>query len=79
MKALLAKTDAAGANRYAASLFTFFSEDSRADELKSYAKANLPPASAPDVAKVVDEVQFRAEFKKRLTPQLNTWIERKNR
>jgi len=79
MKTLLAKTDAAGANRYAASLFTFFSEDSRTDELKSYAKANLPPASVPDVAKVVDEVQFRAEFKKRLAPQLNTWINKANR
>ena len=27
MKALLAKIDAAGANRYAPSLFTFFSDD----------------------------------------------------
>ncbi|HEY4258170.1 MAG TPA: M1 family metallopeptidase [Candidatus Udaeobacter sp.] len=79
MKTLLAKTDAVGANQYAASLFTFFSEDSRADELKSYAKANLPPASAPNVAKVVDEVEFRAEFKKRLVAQLNTWINKKNR
>ena len=77
LKTLLAKTDAAGANRYAPSLFTFFSDDSRADELKSYAKTNLPPASAPDVAKVVDEVQFRTEFKKRLAPELNTWIEQK--
>jgi aminopeptidase N len=74
MKALLAKSDAAGANRYAASLFTFFSEDSRADELKSYARGNLPHASAPEVAKVVDEVQFRAELRKRLAPQLNAWI-----
>src|SRR5436305_5256250 len=51
LKTLLAKTDAAGANSYAPSLFTFFSDDSRADELKSYAKTNLPPASPPDVAK----------------------------
>jgi aminopeptidase N len=79
MKTLLAKTDAAAANRYAPSLFTFFSDDSRADELKRYAKTNLPPASAPEVAKVVDEVQFRAEFKKRLAPQLNTWIDSKDR
>ena len=77
LKTLLAKTDAAGANRYAPSLFTFFSDDSRADELKSYAKTNLPPASAPDVAKVLDEVQFRTEFKKRLAPELNAWIEQK--
>src|SRR5438552_10286922 len=79
MKTLLDKTDAAGANRYAPSLFSFFSEDFRTDELKSYAKANLPPASVPDVAKVVDEVQFRAEFKKRLALQLNTWINKANR
>jgi aminopeptidase N len=78
MKALLAKTDAAGVNRYAPSLFTFFSDDSRADELKTYAKNNLPPASAPEVAKAVDEVEFRAEFKKRLAFQLNAWIDRKN-
>ena len=70
MKALLAKTDALGANRYAPSLFAFFSENSRADELKSYAKANLPATSAREVAKAVDEIEFRAEFKARLTPQL---------
>src|SRR5213592_2384622 len=75
MKALLAKIDAAGANRYAPSLFTFFSDDLRTDELKTYAKNNLPPASAPEVAKVVDEVQFRSEFKKRLVTQLNTWLD----
>jgi aminopeptidase N len=70
MKALLAKVDAAGANRYAPSLFTFFSDDSRADELKHYAKKNLPQASAREVAKVVDEIQFRAEFRDRLVSQL---------
>jgi aminopeptidase N len=79
MKALRAKTDAAGANRYAPSLFTFFSDDSRATQLKTYAKTNLPLASGPEVAKVVDEVQFRAEFKKRLASQLNAWIEKKER
>ncbi|HJY54380.1 MAG TPA: M1 family aminopeptidase, partial [Candidatus Udaeobacter sp.] len=74
MKALLAKVDAAGANRYAPGLFTFFTDGSRADELKNYAKKNLPPASAPEVAKVVDEIQFRAEFKNRLVSQLPTLI-----
>ncbi len=43
MKALLAKVDAAGANRYAPSLFTFFSDGSRADELKNYAEKNSGP------------------------------------
>jgi hypothetical protein len=74
MKALLAKVDAAGANRYAPSLFTFFSDDSRAAELKNYAKKNLAPASAPEVAKVVDEIQFRAEFRDRLASQLPALI-----
>ncbi len=79
MKALLAKTDALGATRYAPGLFTFFSENSRADELRAYAKANLLQTSAPEVAKAVDEIQFRSEFKRRVTPQLTAWIERKNR
>jgi aminopeptidase N len=75
MKALLAKVDAAGANRYAPGLFTFFTDGSRADELKNYAKKNLPPASAPEVAKVVDEIQFRTEFKNRLVSQLPALIQ----
>ena len=74
MKTLLAKTDAAGANRYAPSLFTFFSDQSRANELKTYAQANLPAATAPDVARAVDEIQFRAEFKNRVTSQLGVWL-----
>ena len=77
MKALVAKIDAAGANRYAPSLFTFFSDDSRANELKTYAKNHLPPASARDVAKVIDEIQFRTEFKRRLAMQLAPWIKKK--
>ena len=75
MKALLSKSDALGVNRYAPSLFTFFSEESRADELRSYAKANLPPTSAKEAGKAVDEIQFRSEFKKRLANQLSAWIE----
>ena len=76
MKALLAKTDALGANRYAPSLFTFFSDDSRADELKAYAKASLPAESATEVAKAVDEIQFRSEFETRLASQLSAWIDK---
>ena len=78
MKALLAKTDALGANTYAPSLFTFFSNTSRAQQLRTYAKNNLPAASAPHVAKALDEIQFRTEFKKRLAPQLSAWIDSKN-
>jgi len=75
MKALLAKTDALGANTFAPGLFVFFSEKSRADELKTYAKSNLPATSAKEVAKAVDEVEFGTEFKKRIVPQLNNWLD----
>jgi aminopeptidase N len=78
MKALLAKTDALAANTYAPSLFTFFSDDSRARELKRYAENNLSAASAPQVAKAVDEIQFQSELKKRLAPQLSAWIDDKH-
>ena len=74
MKQLLAKTDALGANSYAPSLFTFFSDSARIAELESYAKSNLPPASAKAVAKAVDEIGFRAELKPRLLTQIATWI-----
>ena len=77
MKTLLAKTDAAGANRYAPSLSAFFSDQSRVNHLEAYAQANLSAASAADVAKAVDEIQFRAEFKKRLTNQLGVWLGQK--
>jgi aminopeptidase N len=72
MKVLLGKTDALGAVRYAPSLFTFFSDVSRVAELKAYAKANLLPSSAREVAKAADEIEFRAEFKKRISSQLET-------
>ena len=77
MKALLAKADALGANNYAPSLFTFFSDPARAAELKAYAKVNLPwtAASTKEVAKAADEVEFRSEFKRRLISQLTTWTE----
>jgi len=78
MKTLLAKTDALGANSYVPSLFNFFSEPSRAAELKVYAKTNLPStaACAMEVAKAIDEVEFRAEFKRRLISQLAAWIDK---
>ena len=78
MNALLAKTDAAGMNRYAPGLFTFFSDESRVVELQTYAKKNLSAASAPEVAKAVDEIQFRAEFSKRFASQLKTWVDSRN-
>jgi len=74
MKALLAKTDALGANTYAPSLFTFFSDASRAQELRTYAKNNLPAASAREVAKALDEIQFRSEFKRRFVSKFPEFV-----
>ncbi|MDQ6807927.1 MAG: ERAP1-like C-terminal domain-containing protein, partial [Verrucomicrobiota bacterium] len=73
MPELLAKTDALGANSYAPSLFTFFSDEGRIAELETFAKANLAPEAAKEVAKATDELGFRAELKKRLLPQLTAW------
>ena len=72
MKQLLAKTDALAANSYAPGLFTFFSDAARIPELERYAKSDLPPTAAKSVAKAIDEVGFRAEFKTRLLTQIGT-------
>ncbi|HEX7517273.1 MAG TPA: M1 family aminopeptidase, partial [Chthoniobacterales bacterium] len=74
MKQLLAKTDALAANSYAPGLFTFFSDAARISELKGYAKSDLPPTAAKDVAKAIDEIGFRAEFKPRVLAQVASWI-----
>jgi hypothetical protein len=47
--------------------------------LEAYAKSSLPPSAAKAVAKAVEEIHFRAEFKERLTPQLASWIENGSR
>ncbi|CAN5507434.1 M1 family metallopeptidase [soil metagenome] len=74
MKELLAKQDALGVNDFVAGLFMYYSEPKDAAALQRYAKANLPDAAARAVAKTVDEIDFRAEFKKRLVPQLKAWM-----
>jgi aminopeptidase N len=78
MKELLAKSDALGASRYAPSLFVFFSDPARIEEIQTYAKKNLPSGSATDkmVAQAVDEIGFRSELKERLVPQLTAWIDK---
>jgi aminopeptidase N len=72
MQVLLGKIDAGNVNSYAPGLFTFFSDPERAAELKTYAKSNLPASSARQVAKAVDEVEFRSVFKRRMTNQLDS-------
>ena len=74
MKQLLAKADALSANSYAPSLFNLFSDAARIAELERYAKSDLPPAAAKDVAKAIDELGFRAELKPRLLTQIGAWL-----
>jgi aminopeptidase N len=74
MKQLLAKTDALGGNSYVPGLFTLFSDPARITELEKFAKSDLPPSAAKDVAKAVDEVGFRADLKLQVTAQIATWL-----
>ncbi len=75
MKALVAKQDALGASSYVPDLLVSSSDPKDAEALQQYAKANLPASSTRAVAKAVDRIGFRAEFKKRLIPQLKAAIE----
>ena len=50
MKQLLGKADALTVNSYAPSLFGFFSDQARVDELAAYAKSDLPPEAKRAVA-----------------------------
>jgi aminopeptidase N len=70
LKPLLAKVDALNANSYLPSLFIFFFDPGRIEELKAFAKKNLSEASRKPVEIASDEIQFRADFRKRLIEQL---------
>jgi len=67
---LLAKVDALTANSYLPSLFSFFFDPARAEELKAFAKKNLAESSRKPVEIASDEIQFRTDFRKRLIEQL---------
>jgi aminopeptidase N len=79
MKELLAKQDALGSDAFAPGLFTFFSDPQEAGTLEKYAQSDLPPSAAKAVAKAVEQIGFRAEFKQRLRPQLKSWMEKDSR
>ncbi|MEY2493367.1 MAG: hypothetical protein QOH24_2318 [Verrucomicrobiota bacterium] len=70
IKGLLAKVDALGANSYIPSLFTFFNDPYRIEELRSFARANLSEGSNKPVEIAADEIRFRAELRKRLLNQI---------
>ncbi len=69
-KTLLAKVDSLEANTYVPSLFTFFSDTTRIDELKTFAQKKLSPESSKAVEIAADEVSFRADLRRRLIEQV---------
>jgi aminopeptidase N len=73
LDALLARIGALEETSYVPRLFRAFSDDSRAEELEALAKAKLPPAAGPQVAKAADEIRFKAALKKRLMPDIDAW------
>jgi aminopeptidase N len=79
MKELLAKQDALSINNFAPGLVIFSSSPKDAEALQKFAKTNLPDSSSKDVAKAVDEIEFRAELRERLGSQLTSWIESQTR
>jgi aminopeptidase N len=79
MKELLAKQDALSMNNFAPGLVMFSSSTKDAEALQKFAKTNLPDSSSKDVAKAIDEIEFRADLKERLRPQLKSWIESQTR
>ena len=70
LKPLVAKVDALNANSYLPSLFTFFFDPARIEELKTFAQKNLAESSRKPVEMASDEIQFRADFRKRLIGEL---------
>jgi Aminopeptidase N len=70
LKGLLAKLDALGANNYIPSLFTFFNDPKRMEELRRFAKAELSPASEKPVEIAADEIRFRSDLRTRLLKQI---------
>ena len=72
LKALTAKVDALNANSYLPSLFTFFSDPARIEELTAFAQKNLSESSGKPVELASDEILFRADFRKRLIEQIQS-------
>ncbi|MEA3207541.1 MAG: hypothetical protein QOE70_598 [Chthoniobacter sp.] len=70
---LLAKLGSLEATGFVPSLFRPFNDAARAAELERFAKDKLPPESAPQVARVADEIRLKASLKERLLPDIDAW------
>ena len=79
MKELLAKQDALSINSFVPGLVMFSSSAKDAENLQKFAQTDLPRTNRKDVAKAVDQIEFRADLKERLRPQLESWIKSQSR
>jgi aminopeptidase N len=73
VKELLAMQAFFQRNRYMPRLAGNFSEQSRADELEAFAKANLPADAMSEVKKAAAKIRYRADLKKRELPIVDTY------
>ncbi len=72
--ALLANQDALAKVFAVPALYSAFSDNTHADALVAYAKANLPPDAAPQIAKTVSRIRAAAALKARLLPDVDKWV-----
>lgn len=72
--ALFANQDALSRVFAIPALYGAFSDNAHADELAAYAKANLPPDAAPQIAKTVSRIRAAAALKTRLLPSVDRWV-----
>ncbi len=72
--ALMAHQDALTRVFAVPTLYGAFSDAAHADALESYAKANLPPDAAPQIAKTAARIRFDAALKARALPDVDRWV-----
>jgi hypothetical protein len=61
-------------NRLLSSIACGFTEDSRADELIAFAKANLAPGAMAEVEDAANLIRFRAKLKAKTLQAIDDWV-----
>ncbi len=72
--ALDARLGSLGDSNFLPAVADGFNEAARAAELETYARKTLPAGALSQVAKVAEQIRFRADFKKRLLPGISAWL-----
>jgi aminopeptidase N len=74
MTALLAKVDGFNRDNYVPSIFSSFTDDSRADELAAYVKQHVSPDAVMKAREAAEEIRFKAMLKQRELPVIDHWV-----